>query len=71
MQPVSSDSMHKISEIDLKVVAQFYPLFFFKEIFFSHLCQGKCSDTRCGEPPAMNNQNARYNINIGAQKRFY
>ena len=25
----------------------------------------------CGEPPAMNNQNARYNRNIGAQKRFY
>ena len=31
----------------------------------------KCSNTRRGEPPAINNQNARFNRNIGAQKSFY
>ena len=31
----------------------------------------KCYDTRCEEPPAINNENARYNRNYGAQKRFY
>ena len=30
MQPVSSDSMQKVSESDLKVTAQFLPSFFFK-----------------------------------------
>ena len=25
----------------------------------------------CGEHPAINNKNARYNRDIGAQKRFY
>ena len=39
MQSVSSDFVHKVSEIDLKVTAQ-------KKN--SHLCQGKCSDTKCG-----------------------
>ena len=37
----------------------------------SRLCQGKCSDTRCGEPLAIKNENARYNRNIGARKIFY
>ena len=58
MQPISSDSVQKVSEIDLKVAAQFCPLFFFKEKKNSHLCQGKCSDTICGEPLAINNKNA-------------
>ena len=35
--------------------------------FFSHLCQGKCSDTRCGEPPAINNENAK----ILEHKRYF
>ena len=60
MQPVSSDSMQKVLEIDLKVTTQF-SLFFClrKEKKNSHMFQGKCYDTRSGEPPAMNNQNAR------------
>ena len=29
LQPVSSDSMQKVSEIDLKFAAQFFPLFLF------------------------------------------
>ena len=60
MQLVSSNYVHKYSEIDLKVTAQFFPLFLFgkEEEKISHLCQGKCSDTRCGEPPTMNIQNA-------------
>ena len=37
----------------------------------SYLCQGKCSDTRCGEPPAINNKNAWYKINYGSHKIFY
>ena len=47
MQLVSSDSMQKVSEIDLKV--------------------GKCSDTRCGEPPAIHNENTK----ILEQKRDF
>jgi len=43
MQSVSFDFVQKFSEIDLKVTTQ-------KEI--SHVCQGKCSDTRCEEPAA-------------------
>ena len=43
MQSVSSDFVQKVSEIDLKVAAQ-------KNI--SHVCQGKCSDTRCEDPAA-------------------
>ena len=66
MQPFSSDSMHKISEIDLKVAAQFCPLFLKRKKKF-HLCQGKCSDTRCGEPPAINNENAK----ILEHKRYF
>ena len=31
----------------------------------------KCSDTRCGEPPAINNKNAQYNRNYGSHKIFY
>ena len=31
MQPISSDSVQKVSEIDLKVTAQFCPLFFFEK----------------------------------------
>ena len=58
MQPVSSDSMQKVSESDLKVIGQFCPLFL-KRKKNSHLCQGKCSDTRCGEPPAINNENEK------------
>ena len=59
MQPISSDSVQKVSEIDLKVATQFCPYFFLKRKKISHLCQGKCSDTRCGEPPAINNKNAK------------
>ena len=33
----------------------------------SHLCQGKCSDTRCGEPPTINNENAK----ILEHKRYF
>ena len=66
MQPVSFDSVQKVSEIDLKVAAQFCPLFL-KRIFFFHLCQGKCFDTRCGEPPAINNENAK----ILEHKRYF
>ena len=43
MQSVSSDFVQKFLEIDMKVTAQ-------KKI--SHVCQGKCSDTRCEEPVA-------------------
>ena len=67
MQPVSSNSVHKISEIDLKVRAQFFPLFFLKRKKNSHLCQGKCSDTICGEPPAIKNDNAK----ILEHKRYF
>ena len=28
------------------------------------------SESECGEPPTINNENARYNRNIGAHKRF-
>ena len=34
-------------------------------------CVSSPFDSCCGEPPARNNQNVRYNRNIGAQKRFY
>ena len=44
MQSVSSDFVQKVSEIDLKVAA--------KKKNISHVCQGKCSDTRCEEPAA-------------------
>ena len=70
MQTFFLESPQKVSKMDVKVTSQFFP-FFSKKKQNSHLCQGKCSDTKCGEPPAMNNQNTRYNINIGAQKRFY
>ena len=64
-------NMHKkVSIIDLKVVDQFCP-FFPKRKKISHLCQGKCSDTRCDEPPTINNENAQYNRNNRANKRFY
>ena len=58
MQLVFSDSVQKVSEIDLKVAAQFCP-HFLKRKKISHLCQGKCSDTRCGEPPTINNENLK------------
>ena len=48
MQSVSSDFVQKVSEIDLKVAAQK------KKKKISHLCQGKCSDTRCDEPAIIN-----------------
>ena len=48
------------------------PSFFvWKRKFFSHLCQEKFSDTKCGEPPAINNENSWYKKNIGAPKLFY
>ena len=61
MQSVSSDFVQKVSEIDQKVTAP-------EKI--SHLCQGKCSDTRCGEPPAIKNENAWYDRNIGEKRDF-
>ena len=68
MQPVSFDSMQKVSEIDLKFTAQFPPFFFLeKKKNISHLCQGKCSDTKCGEHPAINNENAK----ILEHKRYF
>ena len=69
MQLLFLESAHKVSKMDVKVTAQFCPLFFPKKN--SHLFQGKCSNTRCGEPPTINNKNARYNRNYGSQKRFY
>ena len=63
MQSISSNFVHKVSKIDLNVAAQ--------KKKNSHLCQGKCFDTRCGEPPAISNGNTRYNRNIGLQKIFY
>ena len=68
MQLLFLEYAHKVSKTDVKVTAQFYPFFSKKRKI--HLCQGKCSDTRCGESPAINNKNARYNRNYGSQKRF-
>ena len=69
MKLIFLEYAQKVSKMDVKVTAQFFP--FFSKKKNSNLCQGKCSDTRCGEPPTMNNQNAQYNRNIGAQNIFY
>ena len=46
------------------VIEEHYVIFYAKFVIDDQV------GLRCGEPPAMNNQNARYNRNIGAQKRF-